>query len=164
MPRGGHNAKPALAVVREGNPGHRPVKDAVVLPPSDPVEPAWNELLIGRDRETAYARKVARELWQRAAPTLTLSVGLVSEQQETLIDYCLTWARIVQQERALSREGALVAGAQGALVRNPRTTILNQLRSNFRAQRSALGLSPVDATRLSRPTVVSTDDEDDPFD
>lgn len=38
----GPAARPALAVVREGNPSHRPVPESVVLPPaSDFPEPNW---------------------------------------------------------------------------------------------------------------------------
>lgn len=38
----GPAARPALAVIREGNPSHRPVEESVVLPPSAAfVEPNW---------------------------------------------------------------------------------------------------------------------------
>lgn len=38
----GPASRPALAVVREGNPGHRPVPDSVTLPPADNFpEPDW---------------------------------------------------------------------------------------------------------------------------
>lgn len=33
--------RPALAVLREGNPGHRPVAEPVVLPPAEFEEPNW---------------------------------------------------------------------------------------------------------------------------
>lgn len=35
--------KPALAVVREGNPSHRPVPDQVAVPPADFAEPDWSK-------------------------------------------------------------------------------------------------------------------------
>lgn len=38
----GPQPKPALSVVREGNPGHRPVPESVVLPPVDFEEPEWS--------------------------------------------------------------------------------------------------------------------------
>lgn len=155
MPSGGHNRKPTLAVVREGNPGKRPVKDSVVLPPSALLEPDWSDTL---DAEGA---KVAGALWKKLAPTLARSVGLVGEQQESLVDYCITWARIVENEKALTNQGMLIAGAQGGLVKNPRTTILNQYRSNLRSLMAKLGLTPADAAGLGRP---ESSDEDDPFD
>lgn len=155
MPSGGHNRKPALAVVREGNPGKRAVKDSVVLPPSALREPDWSQTLNEAEAAAAGA------LWRKLAPTLARSVGLVGEQQEVLVDYCVTWARIVENEAALSIEGMLVPGAQGGQVRNPRTMILNGLRQHFRSLIGELGLSPRAAAGLSRPE--SSDDED-PFD
>lgn len=48
----GRKPKPPLQVVREGNPGHRPVKEGASVPPSDVIEPDWAaffpELKVGR--------------------------------------------------------------------------------------------------------------------
>lgn len=41
----GPAARPALAVVREGNPGHRPVPESAVLPPAEFPEPDWTKEL-----------------------------------------------------------------------------------------------------------------------
>ena len=153
----GRKPKPTLQVVREGNPGKRPVKDAVVLPPSALVEPDWSEVLPGHER----LQKRAAALWRKIAPTLARSAGLVGEQQEVLVDYCLTIVRIEQGERALSEQGMLIDGAMGSVVKNPWTTVLNQYRSHFRSLVGELGLSPSSAARLIRP---ESSDDDDPFD
>lgn len=153
----GRKPKPTFQVVREGNPGKRPVKDAVVLPPSALREPDWSELLPGDTR----LQKRATDLWRKVAPTLARSAGLVGEQQEVLVDYCVTWVRIEQGERAISQDGMLIDGAMGGVVKNPWTTVLNQYRSHFRSLVGELGLSPSSAARLSRP---EASDEEDPFD
>lgn len=150
----GRKPKPALQVVKEGNPGKRPVKDSVVLPPSAVVEPDWSVL------EEAVAAE-ASALWRKLAPTLVRSVGLVGEQQVTLEEYVVTVARIRQGERALSSEGMVIPGAMGGKVKNPWTTVLNQYRSHLRSLTGELGLSPASATRITRP---ESSDEDDPFD
>lgn len=155
MAKPGPKPKPALAVVREGNPGKRPVADSVVLPPSALREPDWGELLDDGPREDAAL------LWRQLAPTLARSVGLVGEQQVVLEDYCVTVARIRQGERAISRDGMVVPGAMGGVVKNPWTTVLNQYRSHLRSLVGELGLSPASATRITRP---ESSDEDDPFD
>lgn len=155
MASGGHNRKPALAVVREGNPGKRPVKDSVKLAPSALLEPAWDDML------PEDGAKIAASLWRKLAPTLSLSVGLVGEQQEVLVDYCVTWARIVENERAITREGMLVAGVMGGQNKNPRTTVLNQYRAHMRSLVGELGLSPRAAAGIARP---ESSDDDDPFD
>lgn len=160
MPRGGQNKKPTLQVVREGNPGKRPVKDAVVLPPSDVREPDWTDYFPGEDAEVAAARAAAHELWDRVAETLQRSVGLVGQQQEALVDYCIAWARIRQGERALSRDGVIVRTERGQ-VKHGWTAPLNQYRAHFRALACELGLTPQAASKITRP---ESSDEDDPFD
>lgn len=150
----GRKPKPTLAVVKEGNPGKRPVRDSVVLPPSEVTEPDWSHL------EESVAEE-ALTLWRKLAPTLVRSVGLVSEQQVVLEEYCLTVARIRQGERAIARDGMVVPGAMGGTVKNPWTTVLNQYRSHLRSLTGELGLSPASATRITRP---ESSDDDDPFD
>ncbi|GAA1154937.1 phage terminase small subunit P27 family [Nocardioides aquiterrae] len=164
MSRPGRKPKPTLQVVREGNPGHRPVRDGVTLPPTALKEPDWPEWFAGDDDETTYARDTAAELWRRTAPTLSRSMGLVNEQGEVLTDYCVTWARIVQGERSLTRDGVLVESgrADRGRVKNPWTTVLNQYRSHMRSLAGELGLTPSAASRLVRPPVDGG--EDDPFD
>lgn len=107
------------------------------------------------------ARQVAGEVWRRVGPVLERSAGLVNEQREVLIDYCVTWARIDQGERAISMQGAIVETERG-WVKNPWTTILNQYRSNLRSLIGELGLSPAAATRIGGRD--DGDGEDDPFD
>ncbi len=152
----GRKPKPALQVVKEGNPGKRPVKDSAKLPPSALIEPDWSALL-----DEGSVADEAAALWRKLAPTLARAVGLVGEQQFTLEDYCVTVARIRQGERAITRQGMLVPGAMGSTVKNPWTTVLNQYRSHLRSLTGELGLSPASATRITRP---ESSDDDDPFD
>lgn len=157
MPSGGHNRKPHLQAVREGNPGKRDIGDPVVLPPSALIEPDWSDLFPSEDDVAEEAGR----LWKKLAPTLVRSVGLVGEQQVTLEEYCTAVARVRQNERALSREGMLISGAMGGQVKNPRTTVLNQYRATIRSLTGELGLSPASASRITRP---ESSNDDDPFD
>src|SRR5262245_5167711 len=73
----GRKPKPPLQVVREGNPGRRPVREGVKLPPTELVEPDWSAFFPvsrlpakpraprGADDEELkeYRREVAH--WQR---------------------------------------------------------------------------------------------------
>ena len=59
----GPKPKPALAVVKEGNPGKRPIKDSAKLPPSALIEPDWSTF------EEDVADEAAA-LWRKLAPTL----------------------------------------------------------------------------------------------
>ena len=151
----GRKPKPALAVVKEGNPGKRPVKDSAKLPPSALVEPDWSATFGEESAADASA------MWRKLAPTLSRAVGLVGEQQVTLEEYVVTVVRIREGERAIKRDGMVVPGAMGGVVKNPWTTVLNQYRSHLRSLTGELGLSPASATRITRP---ESSDEDDPFD
>ncbi len=155
----GPKPKPSLQLVREGNPGRRPIKDSVVLNPSDLIEPDWIDWFPGKG-ESERARGTAKRLWTKLAPTLSRSVGLVGEQQETLVEYCVTYARIEQGERAISIIGMVVETERGQ-VKNAWTAPLNQYRAHLRSLIGELGLSPASATRITRP---ATEDDDDPFD
>lgn len=156
----GPKPKPALQVVREGNPGRRPVKDSVKFSPSDLAEPDWLEWFPGEGGENERAREVCHGLWVKLAPSLSRTVGLVGEQQETLVEYCVTYARIKQGERAISVEGMVVNTERGQ-VKNAWTAPLNQYRAHLRSLIGELGLSPSAATRLGGK---EADDEEDPFD
>ncbi|MCF0087154.1 MULTISPECIES: P27 family phage terminase small subunit [unclassified Streptomyces] len=96
----GRKPKPALQVVREGNPGHRPVREGVKVPPSELVEPEWSELFpdvpvpdkprapAGADDEELkeYRREVAH--WQR--------IKLASEAASFSRDVAgREWSRVV---------------------------------------------------------------------
>ncbi|UJP39338.1 phage terminase small subunit P27 family [Cellulomonas palmilytica] len=159
----GRKPKPSLAVVREGNPGHRPVRDAVKLPPSALIEPKWSEVFPGPRRSERRARAVAATHWRRLAPTLSRSVGLTGEQQDSLVELCITLARIDQGERALSMQGVVTESERGS-VKNPWTTVLNQYRSHFRSLAAELGLTPSSLARVGGRGGAGDDDEDDPFD
>lgn len=158
MPRGAL-PKPYLAAVREGNPGHRPLEPGMVLPPTDPVEPDWMEMLPGKD--SARVRATAAATWARTALVLTRSAGLVNAQRDVLVEYCICVARIEQAEQHLSTEGVVVTTERGN-VKSPWVTVLNQYRSHFRSLVGELGLSPASARRV--PSIDFDDDEDDPFD
>lgn len=161
----GRKPTPYLQAVREGNPGHRK-RDPGLVMSGELSEPDWAELLPGSDDpktrgENTRARNVARGLWRRLAPVLARSAGLSGEMAETLTDYCVTWARIDQGERALSRQGVVMPGIMGGLVKNPWTTVLHQYRAQFRSLTGELGLTPAAATRITAPS--ADDDADDPF-
>jgi hypothetical protein len=70
-------------------------------------------LLPRNSAEIKYVRGVASGWWLRTASTHERSAGLVRAQRKTLVDYRVTYARILQGERALSRGGVIVKGARG---------------------------------------------------
>lgn len=165
MAKPGPHPKPALSVVREGNPGKRPVKDTAVLPPAQLVEPDWREVfptatgMFASQGEVQRARNVARREWRRVVPILIRSCGLADVDEVTVLDYCICRARIDQGERALSRDGFLQLGERG-WQKSGWTTIVGQYRTQLKTYIGELGLSP--SSRLTAP--AGDDDDDDVFD
>lgn len=152
--------RPALSVVREGNPGHRPVEDSLKLPPAELAEPDWADTFLdGSEAEQAAVarlRLVASREWQRIVPVLEVSAGLAAVDTTVLLDYCVCVARIDQCERGLSREGLLMHGERG-WQKNGLTTIVAQYRTQLKAYIGELGLSP--SARVRLPS--GGDDEED---
>lgn len=154
--------KPALQVIREGNPGKRPVSSGVVLPPSELAEPDWKLTFSASNNEGLRCRKVAAEEWARVIPVLRHTAGIGAVDTQTLKDYCVCVARIDQGERSLSVNGVLMQGERG-MQKNGWTTVLGQYRSQLARYIGELGLSPSARGRI-QPPERGGDDDGDVFD
>ncbi|MFO7273157.1 MAG: phage terminase small subunit P27 family [Sphaerobacter thermophilus] len=158
--------KPYLQVVREGNPGHRPIEQGLKLPPAELEEPDWLETFpASRDKELAAANRRAREVasreWRRVVPVLRHTAGLAAVDAAALHDYCVCVARIDQCERELSRNGLLMQGERG-WQKNGATTIVSQYRAQYKIYLREFGLSP--SARVGIKPPEGDDGGDDPFD
>lgn len=168
MPAPGPRPKPPLQVVREGNPGKRPVKEGVKLPPAELSEPNWQDTfptVRGDDRLRAInsrCREVARREWRRVVPVLKFTVGLAEVDTQTVMDYCVCVARIDQCEREISLNGLLMKGERGWM-KNGATTVVGQYRQQLARYIGELGLSPSARGRLTPPE-GGDDDDDGVFD
>jgi len=161
----GNRPKPILQVVREGNPGHRPVKDPVVVPPAELAEPDWLDIWPAVREKTQQAvnrraREVARAEWRRVVPVLQTSAGLGAVDLTVLRDYCVCVARIDECERDISTNGMKQLGERG-WQKNGATTVVGQYRTQLKAYIGELGLSPSARTRLTPPK--GAEDDGDPF-
>lgn len=160
--------KPFLQVVREGNPGRRPIDPGVVLPPADLAEPDWMEYFPAVREKNVQdanrrAREVARREWRLVAPVLKARSGLADVDESVLRDYCICVARIHQCERELSLHGLMQLGQRG-WQKNGATTIVGQYRTQLRAYIGELGLSPASRRRLTPTEAPNDDPGGDPFD
>jgi phage terminase, small subunit, putative, P27 family len=161
----GPRPKTHLEVVREGNPGHRPLKDPVVVPDAELPEPEWLETWPAtrdklQQRVNARAREVARREWRRVVPVLQRAAGLGAVDAQVLLDYCICVAQLDEANRALATQGMLMLGERG-WQKNGYTTIAAQLRTQLARYIGELGLSPSARTRLTPPK--GADDDGDPF-
>jgi P27 family predicted phage terminase small subunit len=154
--------KPALQVIREGNPGKRAVSPGVVTPPAELTEPDWSATFAGSDPENERCRAVASVEWRRVLPVLKYTAGIGAVDTVVLTDYCVCVARIDQGERALSRDGVLMQGERG-WQKNGWTTVIGQYRSQLARYIGELGLSPSARGRI-QPPENGGDDDGDVFD
>ncbi|MER8005027.1 phage terminase small subunit P27 family [Streptomyces sp. NPDC094149] len=151
-------AKPVDQHKREGT--YRPDRhsDRLSLSPSDLTEPDWSTV-IGDGPDAEKVKADASDIWQRIVPALSAATRITDAQREVVVSFCTAQARVWQAERIISRDGLLVVGANGVLVKNPATTVLNTYSGILRAARVELGLSPSAAARI---TVTAPDEDDDP--
>ncbi|MEU7190941.1 phage terminase small subunit P27 family [Streptomyces sp. NPDC045369] len=153
---------PPLQVIREGNPGKRPVSEGVRVPPAELSEPDWTDTFAdvpGEQRAVnRRCREVASREWQRVVPVLEFTAGIGTVDTATLTDYCICVARIDQCEREISTNGILMQGERG-WQKNGATTIVGQYRTQLARYIGELGLSPSARGRLTPPD--SSGDEDD---
>lgn len=154
--------KPALQVVREGNPGKRAIAPGVVTPPAELAEPDWALTFCGSDAENERCAEVASAEWCRIVPVLKYTAGIGDVDTATLQDFCICVARIDQCEREISRNGLLMAGERG-MQKNGATTIVGQYRSQLARYIGELGLSPSARGRI-QPPENGGDDDGDVFD
>lgn len=166
MARPGPAPKPRLQVVREGNPGRRPVKEGLKLPPKAPAEPDWREWFTvtsgPRSDENQVCRGIARATWRHVVPVLDAQGLLATIDATVLADLCVCVARIRLCERDISRRGLWVMGERGA-VKNPSVTAANQYRTQLKFYVAELGLAPSSRGSLEPPKGGGDDDEN-PFD
>lgn len=159
--------KPYLEVVREGNPGHRPVDPGLLLPPAELVEPDWVEtfpLSVEDDdlhEVNKRCRLVAKREWSRVVPVLEKTAGLAAVDVAALHELCVTVARIDQCERALSSQGLLMMSERG-WTKNGHATIVSQYRAHYKVLLREFGLSP--SARRSLSPADPGGDGEDPFD
>ena len=163
----GPRPKPPLQVVRQGNPGKRPVREGVKLPPSELTEPDWLETFpqCGDDPDQSdvneRCREVAHREWTRIVPVLKHTAGLTAVDATVVLDYCVCVARIDQCEREISTRGLLWRGERG-MQKNGATTVVGQYRQQLARYVGELGLSPSARGRLTPPE--GDPDDDDIFD
>lgn len=145
--------------MREGSYRADRHAERLALPPSDLSEPDWDAVL-GDGPGAESVKADASAIWQRIAPALSAATRITDAQREVVVTFCTAQARVWEAERFISRDGLLVVGANGTLVKNPATTVVNTYSGILRAARVELGLSPSAAARIAVPQTGEDHDTD----
>jgi P27 family predicted phage terminase small subunit len=149
----GPAARPNLAVVREGNPGHKvkaELERGLKLPPQAPPEPDWKTWFPPArgagsapiTTENKRARDEASKIWSNVVKTLDAQGLLCNLDEYLLADFALAQVRLAQLERSISLEGFEREGQKGT-ARHPSTITVKGYREQIRYLVGQLGLSPV---------------------
>lgn len=123
----------------------KPTPGFVRLPPTPP---AW---LAGE----------ARAMWDQVVAELSRLELLKPIDGPALATYCLTWARLVEAQDYISRNGILLETERGP-IKHPAVLILESASKELRAWAAEFGLTPSAESRLGA-TKSPDGDDDNPF-
>lgn len=144
----------AAAVANPGGtvtPLRGDVAAPLTLPRSRPNPPTW------------LGREAAAE-WRRVVPELDRRGILNKVDRATLTMWCRAWARWVELDRQLEREGATVTGYRGATVKNPAWQLWRESAALLVSLARELGTSPNGRMRMAAPDESDDDAAGDVLD
>jgi P27 family predicted phage terminase small subunit len=143
--------RPALQLLREGNPGHRSqerLEGGLRLKPSAPPEPSWAEVfpaVVGNRAQQAMVerlRRTAHDEWRLFVTQLDPEGLLATVDATVLQDHCVAEAIRRECVRDIAIRGLSVRTADGER-RNPSLTTLQQQRDRLKHTCVQLGATPL---------------------
>ncbi|MDX3056670.1 P27 family phage terminase small subunit [Streptomyces sp. NE06-03E] len=118
------------------------------------IEPDW----VTEFGASATTAADASDVWAR----MTTDIALTDSQRDAGAAYCLAVARVAEAERLISRDGLVIVGVNGQLVKHPATALVTAYSASVRALQNALGLNPYAAARNRTMAKAGTDPYDVP--
>ena len=91
--------------------------------------------------------KLARQIWRETAKRLVAIDLLTASDLGALEAYCRAFARAIEAEAVVEREGRTIKSSQGRK-RHPELITAERAWSEMRAYESRFGLTPADRARL----------------
>jgi len=136
----GRKPKPIEQRIREGNPGHRPIPEPLIvkgrLANNITVEPPDD---LPPD---------AKDLWRTVVPSL-LEVGILDAVDLPAMEaMCTQWAYGKQASRVVSEKGVLARGASGQIMEHPALGTVRKSHEMFARFAAEYGLTPSARARL----------------
>jgi len=136
----GRKPKPVARKVAAGNPGKRALNqqqpDFGTV--TDVEAPQW------LDDE-------ARAMWARVTPLLCKQQILQFTDLHLVEVFCSAYSNWRRAQALLSREGPVVPGAKGGVVKNPAATVVRESAAIMASYGAMLGLDPSSRQRLIGP-------------
>jgi P27 family predicted phage terminase small subunit len=136
----GPKPKPLEMRQREGNAGHRPLPEPLLVA----GRPELNELA----EPPAHLPIEAKEFWRESVVHL-IRVGIIDRVDVPVLEQLATqYARIRQSQRVLAEDGHFVRGSVGQLREHPALKIEREATSLFLRMAEHYALTPIARTRL----------------
>lgn len=130
---------PSKLVELKGNPGKKKLSGGEPEPTK------------GAPKPPADLTGEALAEWSRVVPELDRLGLLTKVDRAYLVAYVEAWATFNSARAAMREYGALVAGRDGGMVKNPAAQVMRDAADLMLKFGSRFGLSPSDRTRLSLP-------------
>lgn len=138
----GRKPAPAEKRIAEGNPGHRPIPEPMLVG-GRPVDDEMQE-------PPAHLPRDAQEFWRVSVARL-IDVGIVDRVDGPLLEMlAVTYARWRQAARVLAADGHFVIGLGGTLRAHPAIKIERDANQAFLRMAEHFALSPVARVRLGQ--------------
>lgn len=142
----GPKPKPDVIRVLEGNPGKRPIRDNVGLPPSENLKPP------------SFLPADAKNEWKRVVHKLA-GVGLLTDLDlSALAAYCQSYATWLEAIKRIKELGMIVKSPNGYPMPNPYIKIQRDAQSEMLSWLREFGMTPSARTRVD---IVTPDEEVD---
>jgi P27 family predicted phage terminase small subunit len=136
----GPKPKPVEQRIKEGNPGHRPLPEPLLIG----GRPARHELEIPPD----HLSEPAKEFWAESVETL-VNVGVADRVDRPVLEMMATeYANWRYAARVLKEDGFFVRGSVGQIREHPALKIQGQASDRFLKIAEQYGLTPIARTRL----------------
>ena len=138
--------KPTALKKLEGNPGKRALPKNEPEFPSGAVCPDW----LPED---------AKAEWFRVSPILERIKLLTQADTAALAAYCLAWARLMDAQAQIDRDGSVVEAASGYKMPHPAVAIANKATTEIHRFSKEFGMTPSSRGRMSLPGEADELDE-----
>lgn len=119
-----------------GNPGRRPLNDA---------EP---KLPVGGFSCPKHLNALAKKEWRRVVVDMRVAGVLTRVDRAALEAYCVSYARWLQAEEEVEREGITIVGPKGGVMKNPAVSVSLQERAIMHKFAAEFGMTPSSRSRL----------------
>jgi P27 family predicted phage terminase small subunit len=151
----GRRPKPTVLKILAGNPGKRKVSGD---------EPRPEKAAKGARRCPAWMPPQGKRLWKSLVPELEKLNLLSKIDDATLEGACANYARALQAEALVKKQGLVIVTDKGFTIQHPAVSIAKNAWASWLRFATEFGLTPSARSRINiKPSAPSERDADEDF-